>query len=100
MLGLSDDMALFVGNNMATGGFSKGVGDIGVEALDDSPPLVDVDVNDVSKKKKVDPSHMASNETRSHKKWSHATRIEDAVYQNLSIQLGKVASTKEKIYEN
>ena len=68
MLGLSDDMALVMGNNMATGGFSKGVGDIGVEALDDSPPLVDVDVNDVSKKKKVDPSHMASNETRSHKK--------------------------------
>ena len=62
MLGLSNDMALVVGNNMATGGFSKGVGDIGVEALDDSPPLVDADVDDISKKKQVDPSCVASNE--------------------------------------
>ncbi|KAL0009238.1 hypothetical protein SO802_010740 [Lithocarpus litseifolius] len=49
---------------MATRGFSKGVGDIGVEALDDSPPLVDADVDDVSKKKQVDLSHVTSNETR------------------------------------
>ncbi|XP_050240783.1 uncharacterized protein LOC126689590 [Quercus robur] len=56
-----DEMALVVGNDMATGGFSKGVGDIGVEALDDSPPLVDADVDDISKKKQVDPSHVASN---------------------------------------
>ena len=99
-----DEMALVVGKDMATGGFSKGVGDIGVEALDDSPPLVDADVDadvdDVSKKKQVNPSHVASNETRSHKKRSHATMIEDAVYQDLSIQLGKVASAIEKISEN
>ncbi|XP_075636507.1 uncharacterized protein LOC142608700 [Castanea sativa] len=63
-----DEMALVVGKDMATGGFSKGVGDIGVEALDDSPPLVDADVDDISKKKQVDPSHVASNETRSHRK--------------------------------
>ncbi|KAK7857268.1 hypothetical protein CFP56_018627 [Quercus suber] len=69
---------------MATSRFSKGVGDIGVEALDDSPPLVNADVDDVSKKEQVDPSHVASNETRSHKKRSHATMIEDAVYQDLS----------------
>ena len=30
-----DEMALVVGKDMATRGFSKGVGDIGVEALDD-----------------------------------------------------------------
>ena len=57
-----DEMALVVGKNMATGGFSKGVGDIGVEALHDSPSLVDADVDDISKKKQVDPSHVASNE--------------------------------------
>ena len=43
---------------------------------------------------------MASNETRSHRKRSHATMIEDVVYQDLSIQLGKVASAIEKIFEN
>nr|POE54623.1 hypothetical protein CFP56_53194 [Quercus suber] len=95
-----DEMALVLGKDMATGGFSKGVGDIGVEALDDSPPLVDANVDDVSKKKQVDPSHVASNETWSHRKRSHATMIEDAVYQDLSIQLGKVASAIEKISEN
>ena len=52
------------------------------------------------KKKQVDPSHVASNETRSHRKRSHATMIEDAVYQDLSIKLGKVASAIEKISEN
>ena len=57
-----DKMALVVGKDMATRGFSKGVCDIGVEALDDSPPLVDADVDDISKKKQVDPSHVASNE--------------------------------------
>ncbi|KAL4638230.1 hypothetical protein ACB092_03G132900 [Castanea dentata] len=86
--------------DMATGSFSMRVGDIGVEALDDSPPLVDVDVDDVSKKKQVDPSHVTSNETRSHRKQSYATMIEDVVYQDLSIQLGKVASAIEKIFEN
>ena len=96
-----DEMALVVGKDMATGGFSEGVGDdIGVKALDDSPPLVDADVDDISKKKRVDPSHVASNETRSHRTQSHATMIEDVVYQNLSIQLGKVASAIEKIFEN
>ena len=68
--------------------------------MDDSPLLVDADVDDVSKKKQVDPSHVASNETRSHRKRSHATMIEDVVYQDLSIQLGKVASAIEKIFEN
>ena len=95
-----DEMALVVGKNMATGGFSKEVGDIGVEALDDSPALVDAEVDDISKKKQLDPSHVASNETRSHRKQSHATMIEDAVYQDLSIQLGKVASAIENIFEN
>ena len=56
-------------------------------------------VDDISKKKQVDPSHVASNETRSHRKRSHGTMIED-VYQDLSIQLGKVASAIEKIFEN
>ncbi|KAF3946363.1 hypothetical protein CMV_027362 [Castanea mollissima] len=86
--------------DMATGGFSMRVGDIWVEALDDSPPLVDVDVDDVSKKKQVDPSHVTSNETRSHRKQSYATMIEDVVYRDLSIQLGRVASAIEKIFEN
>ena len=63
-----DEMALVVGKDMATRGFSNGVDDIGVEVLDDSPPLVDADVDDISKKKKVNPSHVASNETRSHRK--------------------------------
>ncbi|KAL0013362.1 hypothetical protein SO802_000431 [Lithocarpus litseifolius] len=53
-----DEMALVVGKDMAIVGFSKGVGDIGVESLDDSPPLVDADVDDISKKKQVDPSHV------------------------------------------
>ena len=57
-----DKMALVVGKDMATRGFPKGVGDIDVEALDDSPPLVDADVDDISKKKQVDPSRVASNE--------------------------------------
>ena len=95
-----DEMALVVGKDMATRGFSKGVGDISVEALDDSPPLVDADVDDVAKKKQVDPSHVASNDTRSHRKRSHATMIKDVVYQDFSIQLGKVASAIEKISEN
>ena len=94
-----DEMMLVVGKDIATRGFSKGVGDIGVEKLDDSPSIVDANVDDVSKKKQVDPSHVASNETRSHRKRSHATMIEDAVYQDLSIQLGKVASAIEKIFE-
>ena len=89
-----------MGKDTATGGFFKRVGDIGVEALDDSPPLVYADVDDVSKKKQVDPSHVISNEIRSHRKRSHATIIEDVVYQDLSIQLGKVASAIEKISEN
>ncbi|KAK7816291.1 hypothetical protein CFP56_041267 [Quercus suber] len=67
---------------MATAGFSKGVGYIGVEALDDSPPLVDADVDDISKKKQVDPSHVASNETRSHRKRGHATMIEEKISEN------------------
>ena len=59
-----DEMTLVVGNkDIATNRFSEGVGDIGVEALDDSPPLVDANVDDVSKKKQVDPSHVASSET-------------------------------------
>ena len=53
-----DEMASVVGKDMATGGFSKGIGDIGVEALDNSPSLVDADVDDISKKKQVDPSHV------------------------------------------
>ena len=31
--------------------------------MDDSPPLVDANVDDVSKNKQVDPSHVASSET-------------------------------------
>ena len=77
-----------------------GIGDVGVEALDDSPLLVDADVDDVSKKKQVDPSHVASNETRSYRKRRHATMIEYDVYQDLFAQLGKVASAIEKISEN
>ena len=50
------EMALVVGKDMATGGFSKGVGDIG-ESLDDSPLLVDADVDDISKRSKLIP-HM------------------------------------------
>ncbi|KAK7820742.1 hypothetical protein CFP56_038507 [Quercus suber] len=57
-------------------------------------------VYDEEVEKQVDPSHVASNETWSHRKRSHATMIEDAVYQDLSIQLGKVASAIEKISEN
>nr|POE78975.1 hypothetical protein CFP56_77173 [Quercus suber] len=95
-----DEMTLVVGKDIATTDFSKGIGDIGIEALDDSPPLIDIDVDDASKKKQVYPSHVASSETRSHRKQSHATIIEDVVYQDLSTQLGKVASTIEKIYEN
>ena len=68
--------------------------------MDNSPSLVDADVDDISKKKQVDPLHVTSNETRSHKKRSHATIIEDVVYQDLSIQLGKVASAIEKISKN
>ncbi|XP_030939898.1 uncharacterized protein LOC115964786 [Quercus lobata] len=52
-----DEMALVVGKDMATRGFSKGIDDIGVEALDDSPPLIDANVDDISKKKQVIP-HM------------------------------------------
>ena len=61
-----DEMILVVGKNIATWGFSKGVGDIGVEKLDDSYLVADADVDDVSKKKQVDPSHVASSETRCH----------------------------------
>ena len=91
-----DEMALVVNKDMATWGFSKGIGDIGVEALDDSSLLVDANVDDVSKKEQVGPSHVASNETRSHRKQHHATLIEEDVYQDLSTQLGKVASAIEK----
>ena len=52
--------------------------------MDDSLPLVDTNVDDVLKKKLVDLSHVASNEIRSHRKQSHATMIEDVVYQDLS----------------
>ena len=68
--------------------------------MDDSPLLVDADVDDVSKKKQVDPSHVASNETRSYRKRRHATMIEYDVYQDLFAQLGKVAFAIEKISEN
>ncbi|XP_075658957.1 uncharacterized protein LOC142628804 [Castanea sativa] len=100
--GWNDDLKMITCDrtDMATGGFSMRVGDIRVEALDDSPPLADVDVDDVSKKKQVDPSNVTSNETRSHRRQSYATMIEDVVYQDLSIQLGKVASAIEKIFEN
>ena len=53
-----DEMAKIVGKDTTTGDFSKRVGDIGVEALDNSPSLVDADVDDISKKKQVDPSHV------------------------------------------
>ena len=52
-----DEMALVVGKDMATRGFPKGIDDIGVEALDDSPPLIDANDDGVSKKKQVIP-HM------------------------------------------
>ena len=51
------EVALVVGKDMATGDFSKGVVDIGVDALDDSPPLVIADVDDVPKRRKLIP-HM------------------------------------------
>ena len=89
-----------MGKDTTTRDFSQRVGDIGVEALNDSPLLVDANVDDVSKKKQVDSLHVTSNETRSHRKQSHATMIEDVVYQDLSIQLGKVASAIEKISKN
>ncbi|KAK7847392.1 hypothetical protein CFP56_006702 [Quercus suber] len=75
-------MTLVVGKDIATTDFSKGIGDIGIEALDDSPPLIDIDVDDASKKKQVYPSHVASSETRSHRKQSHATIIEEKIYEN------------------
>ncbi|KAK7847371.1 hypothetical protein CFP56_006701 [Quercus suber] len=75
-------MTLVVGKDIATTDFSKGIGDIGIEALDDSPPLVDIDVDDASKKKQVYPSHVASSETRSHRKQSHATIIEEKISEN------------------
>ena len=40
-----DEMTLVVGKDIATTDFSKGVGDISLEALDDSPPLVDANVD-------------------------------------------------------
>ena len=64
-------------------GFSKGASDKGVEALDDSPSLVGSKPTDVN----IDPLHVASNQTSSHKKWSHATVVEDVVYKDLSTQL-------------
>uniref|UniRef100_A0A2N9I3Z0 Myb/SANT-like domain-containing protein n=1 Tax=Fagus sylvatica TaxID=28930 RepID=A0A2N9I3Z0_FAGSY len=89
-----DELALVVGKDMATGSFSKGVTDIdrkGVNDVDMSASNtidLDNDLEEVSLKKQAD----SSTQTRSHRKRSHASMLDDTIFKDLSSQMGKIAS--------
>ena len=51
-----DEMTLVVDKHIAIGGFFKEVDNIGVEALDNLPPLINAGINTYPKRSKVDPS--------------------------------------------
>uniref|UniRef100_A0A2N9FRM5 Uncharacterized protein n=1 Tax=Fagus sylvatica TaxID=28930 RepID=A0A2N9FRM5_FAGSY len=97
-----DELALVVGKDMATGSFSKGVTDIdgkgvtdidgkGVNDVDVSASNtidLDNDLEEVSLKKQAD----SSTQTRSHRKKSHASMLDDTIFKDLSSHMGKIAS--------
>uniref|UniRef100_A0A2N9FNQ3 EF-hand domain-containing protein n=1 Tax=Fagus sylvatica TaxID=28930 RepID=A0A2N9FNQ3_FAGSY len=81
-----DELALVVGKDIATGSFSKGVTDIdgkGVNDVDRSASNtidLDNDLEEVSLKKQAD----SSTQTRSHRKRSHASMLDDTIFKDLS----------------
>lgn len=97
-------LALLQGKDMATGGFSKLLGDVDAqESMANSTQMdFDTDLEELSKRKQVDYSSAMSTQSRSpkKKKRSCATVKEDTIYKDLSSQIGKVAVALKKIYQN
>ena len=96
-------LALLQGKDMATGGFSKLLGDVDAqESMANSTQMdLDTDLEELSKRKQVDYSSAMSTQSRSpKKKRSCATVKEDTIYKDLSSQIGKVAVALKKIYQN
>ena len=103
-LGYFCGLALLQGKDMATGGFSKLLGDVDAqESVANSTQMdFDTDLEELSKRKQVDYSSAMSTQSRSpkKKKRSCATVKEDTIYKDLSSQIGKVAVALKKIYQN
>lgn len=103
-LGYFCGLALLQGKDMATGGFSKLLGDVDAqESMANSTQMdFDTDLEELSKRKQVDYSSAMSTQSRSpkKKKRSCATVKEDTIYKDLSSQIGKVAVALKKIYQN
>uniref|UniRef100_A0A2N9IQR9 Uncharacterized protein n=1 Tax=Fagus sylvatica TaxID=28930 RepID=A0A2N9IQR9_FAGSY len=80
---------------MATRSFSKGVTDVDGKGVNDVDRCasntidLDNDLEEVSLKKQTD----SSTQTRSHRKRSHASMLDDTIFKDLSSQIGKIAST-------
>ena len=86
-----DELALVVGKDMATRSFSKGVTDVDGKGVNDVDRCVSntIDhIEEVSLKKQTD----SSTQTRSHRKRSHASMLDDTIFKDLSSQMGKIAS--------
>ena len=89
-----DELALVVGKDMATGSFSKGVTDVDRKGITDVDRCasntidLDNDLDEVSLKKQIN----SLTQTRSHRKRSHASMLDDTIFKDLSSQLGKIAS--------
>ena len=81
-----DELALVLGKNIAIRSFSKGVTD--VDGCASNAIDLDNDLEEVSLKKQAD----SSTQTRSHRKRSHASMIDDYIFKDLSSQLEKIAS--------
>ena len=89
-----DELALVVGKDMATGSFSKGV--TNVDRCASNTIDLDNDLEEVSLKKQTD----SSTQTRSHRKRSHASMIDDSIFKDLSSQMGKIASAIQEASSN
>ena len=103
-LGYFCGLALLQSKDMATGGFSKLLGDVDAQESMANSTQMDfaTDLEELSKRKQVDYSSAMSTQSRSpkKKKRSCATVKEDTIYKDLSSQIGKVAVALKKIYQN
>ena len=83
-----DELALVVGKDMAIRSFSKGVTDVDGKGVTDVDGCasntidLDNDLEEVCLKKQTD----FSTQTRSHKKRSHASMLDDTIFKDLSSQ--------------
>lgn len=93
-----DKMNLVVGKDMTTRNFSKAIGDIDAEPMADSTLIIDlnpidfdIDLDNVSKRKQVNSSIVASTQTMSHRKQNRASMNRDVTFMDLLTLIGKVA---------